>query len=58
MPVGQIMELHDSCRAATPRHAQHAAEQALMSDDALARDAAIREAGEIGRAAHETVAGE
>jgi hypothetical protein len=36
----------------------HAAEQALMSDDARVRDAAIREAGEIVRAAHQTVAGE
>ena len=36
----------------------HAAEQALMSGDAGVRDAAIREAGEIVRAAHQTVAGE
>jgi hypothetical protein len=36
----------------------HAAEQALMSDDARVRDTAIREAGEIVRAAHQTVAGE
>jgi hypothetical protein len=36
----------------------HAAEQALMSDDAQVREAAIREAGEIVRAAHQTVAGE
>jgi hypothetical protein len=36
----------------------HTAEQALMSDDAPARDAAIHEAGEIVRAAHRTVAGE
>jgi len=36
----------------------HAAEQALGSDDAQVRDAAIREAGEIVRAAHRTVAGE
>jgi hypothetical protein len=36
----------------------HAAEQALTSDDAQVRDAAIREAGEIVRAAHRTVAGE
>jgi hypothetical protein len=36
----------------------HAAEQALMSGDARVRDAAIREAGEIVRAAHQTVAGE
>ncbi len=36
----------------------HAAEQALMSDDPQVRDAAIREAGEIVRAAHRTVAGE
>ena len=36
----------------------HAAEQALMSDDARVRDAAICEAGEIVRAAHQTVAGE
>jgi hypothetical protein len=35
----------------------HAAEQALMSDDAPVRDAAIREASEIVRAAHRTVAG-
>jgi hypothetical protein len=35
----------------------HAAEQALMSDDAPVRDAAIREAGEIVRTAHRTVAG-
>jgi hypothetical protein len=36
----------------------HAAEQALMSDDAQVRDAAIREAGEIVRAAHNAVTGE
>ena len=36
----------------------HAAEQALMSDDARVRESAIREAGEIVRAAHRTVAGE
>jgi hypothetical protein len=36
----------------------HAAEQALMSEDARVRDAAIREAGEIVRAAHRAVAGE
>jgi hypothetical protein len=36
----------------------HAAEQALMSDDVHVRDTAIREAGEIVRAAHQTVAGE
>jgi hypothetical protein len=36
----------------------HTAEQALMSDDPQVRDAAIREAGEIVRAAHQTVAGE
>lgn len=36
----------------------HAAEQALMSSDAQVRDAAIREAGEIVRAAHRAVAGE
>jgi hypothetical protein len=36
----------------------HAAEQALRSDDVQARDAAVREAGEIVRAAHRTVAGE
>jgi hypothetical protein len=36
----------------------HAAEQALMSEDARVRDAAVREAGEIVRAAHRTVAGE
>jgi hypothetical protein len=36
----------------------HTAEQALMSDDPQIRDAAIRDAGEIVRAAHRTVAGE
>jgi hypothetical protein len=36
----------------------HAAEQALASDDAQLRDAAIREAGQIVRAAHAAVAGE
>lgn len=36
----------------------HAAEQALMSDNAQVRDAAIREAGEIVRAAHHAVTGE
>jgi hypothetical protein len=36
----------------------HAAEQALMSGDARVRDAAIREAGEIVRAAHHAVTGE
>ena len=36
----------------------HAAEQALMSDDPEVRDAAIRDAGEIVRAAHCSVAGE
>jgi hypothetical protein len=36
----------------------HAAEQALTSGDAEVRDAGIREAGEIVRAAHRTVAGE
>lgn len=36
----------------------HAAEQALMSEDAQTREAAIREAGDIVRAAHRTVAGE
>lgn len=36
----------------------HAAEQALRSEDASIRDAAIREAGEIVRAAHRSVAGE
>ena len=36
----------------------HAAEQALMSDDAQVREAAVREAGEMVRAAHPTVAGE
>ena len=35
----------------------HAAEQALMSDDPEVRDAAIRDAGEIVRAAHRTVTG-
>lgn len=34
----------------------HAAEQALMSEDAHVRDAAIREAGEIVRAAHRALA--
>jgi hypothetical protein len=36
----------------------HTAEQALMSDDPQVREAAIRDAGEIVRAAHRTVAGE
>lgn len=36
----------------------HAAEQALTSEDVQVRDAAIRDAGEIVRAAHRTVAGE
>jgi hypothetical protein len=36
----------------------HAAEQALMSDDASLRDEAVLEAGEIVRAAHRVVAGE
>jgi len=36
----------------------HAAEQALMSDDAQVRETAIREAGEIVRAAHQAIAGE
>ncbi len=36
----------------------HAAERALMSDDPQVRDAASRDAGEIVRAAHRTVAGE
>jgi hypothetical protein len=36
----------------------HAAERTLMSDDSQVRDAAIREAGEIVRAAHRAVAGE
>jgi hypothetical protein len=36
----------------------HAAEQALMSEDPQVRDAAIRDAGEIVRAAHQTVTGE
>lgn len=35
-----------------------AAEQALMSEDPQVREAAIREAGEIVRAAHSAVAGE
>lgn len=34
----------------------HAAEQALMSDDPKVRDASIRDAGEIVRAAHRSVA--
>jgi hypothetical protein len=36
----------------------HAAEQALQSEDAQVRQAAIHEAGEIVRAAHRKVAGE
>ena len=36
----------------------HEAEQALMSDDPQARGAAIRDAGEIVRAAHRAVAAE
>jgi len=36
----------------------HAAEQALMNDDAETREVAIQEAGEIVRAAHRAVAGE
>lgn len=36
----------------------HEAEQALMSDDPQVRNAAIRDAGEIVRAAHRAVAGE
>jgi hypothetical protein len=42
-----------------PRIARHlhAAEQALMSDDAQVRAAAIHDAGEIVRAAHLSVAG-
>jgi hypothetical protein len=36
----------------------HAAEQALTSADARVRDAAISEAGDIVRAAHQAVAGE
>ena len=36
----------------------HAAEHALVSDDAQAREAAIREAGAIVRAAHHAVTGE
>ena len=36
----------------------HAAEQALTSDDPQARAAAIRDAGEIVRAAHRAVAGQ
>jgi len=36
----------------------HAAERALTSDDPEVRDAAIRDAGEIVRAAHAAVAGE
>jgi hypothetical protein len=36
----------------------HAAEQALMSDDPQARDAAIDDAGEIARAARRAVAEE
>lgn len=36
----------------------HEAERTLMSDDSQVRDAAIREAGEIVRAAHRAVAGQ
>ena len=36
----------------------HTAERALMSDDPEVREAAIRDAGEIVRAAHAAVAGE
>jgi hypothetical protein len=36
----------------------HTAEQALMSHDPEVREAAIRDAGEIVRAAHRAVAGE
>jgi hypothetical protein len=36
----------------------HEAERALMSDDPQVRDAAVRDAGEIVRAAHAAVAGE
>ena len=36
----------------------HSAEQALMSDDPQIRDAAIREAGEIVRAAHHAITGD
>jgi hypothetical protein len=36
----------------------HEPERTLMSDDSQVRDAAIREAGEIVRAAHQAVAGE
>jgi hypothetical protein len=36
----------------------HEAERTLMSDDSQLRDAAIREAGEIVRAAHRAVAGD
>jgi hypothetical protein len=39
-------------------HRLHAAEQALMNDDARVREAAIREAGEIVRAAHHAVISE
>jgi hypothetical protein len=39
-------------------HRLHAAEQALMSDDSEVREAAIREAGAIVRAAHRTVVGD
>jgi hypothetical protein len=39
-------------------HRLHAAEHALTNEDARVRDAAIREAGEIVRAAHRSVAGE
>jgi hypothetical protein len=39
-------------------HRLHTAEQSLMSDDAQVREAAVREAGEIVRAAHRSIAGE
>jgi hypothetical protein len=39
-------------------HRLHEAERTLMSDDPQVRDSAIREAGEIVRAAHRAVAGE
>jgi hypothetical protein len=39
-------------------HRLHAAERALRSDDAEVRDAAIREASEIVRAAHHAITGE
>jgi hypothetical protein len=50
-----IVEIERHPQAATR---MHSAEQALMSHDAQVRDAAIREAGVIVRAAHQAIAGE